>query len=75
MKISIADCSWKQLVNLAKKCCFYAYEEGKHTRVENNDGNVITTIPRTSHINRETARGIIKDFKKAGCQRKEIAHI
>lgn len=75
MKINIADCSWKQLVSLAKKCCFYTYEGEKHTRVEDKEGNVITTIPRHTCINRETAKGIIKDFKKAGCHRKEIAHI
>jgi len=75
MKISIADCSWKQLVNLAQKCGFFTPEGGRHTRVEDRQGNVITTIPRHSCINRETAKGIIKDLKKAGCQRKEIVHI
>lgn len=72
MKISLTDCSWEKLVNLADKCGFYTPEGGKHTRVEDKNGGLITTIPRKNRINKNTAKGIIEDFKKAGCKRKEI---
>ncbi len=75
MKINLSDCSWKQLVNLSKKCGFFVCEGAKHTGVEDKYGKRITTIPRSNSINRETAKGIIKDFKKAGCQKREIEHI
>lgn len=68
MRINPADCSWRKLVNLAKKCGFFIYEGGRHTRVEDKNGNLITTIPRKNRINKNTAKGIINDLKDAGCK-------
>lgn len=45
MKINVSDVSWKQLVNLARKCGFYVPEGKGHTRIEDKEGRVITTIP------------------------------
>ena len=62
------DWSWKKLVNLARKCGFCTSEGGRHTRVEDEDGKLITTIPRKNRINKNTAKEIIKDLRKAGCK-------
>ncbi|MFH1656779.1 MAG: type II toxin-antitoxin system HicA family toxin [Candidatus Nealsonbacteria bacterium] len=65
--MNIANCSWKKLVNLAKKCGFYIKEGGNHTKVENKEGKFITTIPRKNRLNKHTVNGIIKRFKECGC--------
>ena len=66
MKIDTTNCSWEKLVILAKKCGFFVSEGAKHTRVENKNGALITTIPRKNRLNKYTVRGIIDDFKKSG---------
>lgn len=75
MHIDIKNASWSQFCTLAKKCGFITIEGGKHTRVEDENGNLITTIPRSARINSHTANGIIQEFKVAGCERKDIKHI
>lgn len=67
MKIDITNCSWEKLVMLAKKCGFFTPEGGRHTRVEDKNGNLITTIPRKNHLNKHTVKGIVEDFKRCGC--------
>jgi len=68
MRVNITDCSWEKLVNLAEKCGFYTSEGGKHTKVEDKMGKLITTIPRKNRLNKYTVKGIINDFKKCGCK-------
>lgn len=75
MKVDITDCSWKQLIILAEKCGFVLFEGGNHTKVKDENGKKITVIPRHNRLNSHTVRSVIQDFKKAGCQRKEIKHI
>jgi|GEM_PF-899360 len=69
MKISVADCSWKQLKSLAFKCGLLVEEGGKHSVIRDKDGNFITTIPRKNSLDKFTAKGIIADLEKAGCPR------
>lgn len=68
MKIDVANCSWGKLVILAKKCGFFIPKNGRHTRVEDKNGVLITTIPRKNRLNKYTVQGIIDDFKKCGCK-------
>ena len=67
MSINPAGCTWKELVNLARKCGFYLHDGGKHTCIKDKNGKLITTIPRSTRMNKNTAEGILKRFKRAGC--------
>jgi hypothetical protein len=66
VKISLADYSWHKLVNLAHKCGFIIFEGKHHTKIKDRNGCFITTIPRHSRLKRETVRGILEAFKRAG---------
>lgn len=66
MKISSSDCSWNKLVNIAQKCGFFIFEGKRHTKNKNQQGQLITTIPRHRRLKRETAEGIIKALNRAG---------
>lgn len=68
MIMNPASCSWKQLINLAGICGFIIFEGGPHTKVKTKTGRFIATIPRHNIIDKDTARGILRQFKRFGCQ-------
>lgn len=68
----MTDASWDKLCRLAKKCGFILEEGSKHTIVRKQSREKITTIPRHNKLKKYTAKEIIKSFKEAGCERKEL---
>jgi hypothetical protein len=65
--ISVNDyCCGKKLIGLAVKCGFLIFEGKNHTKIKNQKGMFVTTIPRHNCIKRRTAEGIIKALIQAG---------
>ena len=67
MKISLTDCSCKELIKLCEKCGFIVFQGRQHAKIKDSQGKLITTIPRHNKIKRETARAILKQLKENGC--------
>ena len=59
-----ADCSCLELIRFARRLGFIIFEGGKHTKIKDIFGNLITTIPRKNKINKNTAKEIIKILEK-----------
>ena len=66
LRVKTADCSYEQLVRIAKRCSFIIKESKKHCKVKTVAGEFITTIPRHQRLKRETARGIAKRLNEFG---------
>lgn len=64
-KLNPADCSCSELIRFAIRAGFIIFEGGKHTKIKDISGNLITTIPRKNKINKNTAKEIIKILEKS----------
>ena len=62
LRVKTTDCSCDDLLKVAKKCGFVDGSGKKHYKIETIDGKFITTIPRHSHLSKDTAKGILKRF-------------
>jgi hypothetical protein len=66
LRVKIADCSYEQLIRIAKRCGFVIKESKKHCKVKTKADEFITTIPRHQRLKRETARGIAEKLNEFG---------
>jgi hypothetical protein len=64
-KFNPNDCPADKLCRLAEQCGFVLKEGGKHTKVLNPDGIIITTIPR-GKLKRELVKGVIERLNEFG---------
>ncbi len=62
LKVKITDCSCDDLLKIAKKCGFVDGLGKKHYKIKSVDGKFITTIPRHTHLSKDTTKGILKRF-------------
>jgi hypothetical protein len=68
LTVKTTDCSCDNLLIVAKKCGFVNVGGKKHCKIKNVEGKFITTIPRHSHLSKDTAKGILKRFNEFGAQ-------
>lgn len=66
LRVKTADCSYEQLVRVAKRCGFVIKEGKKHCKVKTVADELITTIPRHQRLKRETAKGVAEKFNAFG---------
>jgi len=62
LRVKITDCSCDDLLRVAKKCGFVDGAGKKHYKIKSIDGKFITTIPRHSHLSKDTVKSILKRF-------------
>jgi hypothetical protein len=68
LTVKITDCSYKYLLNIAKKCGFICFEGAKHCKIKNIDNQFVATIPRHNIITKYTAKGILRAFIRFGAE-------
>jgi hemerythrin len=68
LSVNTANCSHKELVEIARQCGFEIVEGNKHTKVKTAMGEFVTMIPRHDSLNKHTARGIIQDMNAHGAE-------
>ena len=66
LRVNAADASYEQLKRVAEKCGFRTVQRRRHCRVETQQGEWITDIPRHNKVKRPTAKGILGRYKKFG---------
>jgi len=66
LRVNTADASYKQLKRVAEKCGFRTVQRRRHCRVETQQGEWITDIPRHNRVKRPTAKGIVGRYKEFG---------
>lgn len=67
--INASDCSSDELIRTAKKCGLVVKSGKKHYKVEDTDGQFVTTIPRHSRLKRELVKGIVEKFNQFGIRK------
>lgn len=68
LRIKITDCSYEDLIKVARKCGFVIKQGGKHAKIETVDGKFITMIPRHNPVKKETAKGIVESYNQFGAK-------
>lgn len=66
LRVNTAGASYEQLKRVAEKCGFRTVQRRKHCRVETQQGQWITDIPRHNKVKRPTAKGIIERCNQFG---------
>jgi hypothetical protein len=66
LSVNTANASYEQLKRVAEKCGFHTVQRKKHCRVETQQGEWITNIPRHNKIKRPTAKGIVGRYNLFG---------
>ena len=66
MRVKVTDCSYDILMRIATQCGFNIIEGRKNCKIKTAEGRFITTIPRHSHLKRETAKGIVEALNSFG---------
>ncbi len=66
LRVNTADASYEQLKKVAEKCGFRTVQRRRHCRVETQQGQWITDIPRHNKVKRPTAKGIAGRFNQFG---------
>ena len=70
--INASDCSSDELIRTAKKCGLVIKSGKKHFKVEDINGQFVTTIPRHSRLKRELVKGIIERFNQFGIRKVSV---
>jgi hypothetical protein len=68
LTVKASDCSYDQLVRVAKAAGFVVKGGKKHCKIESKEGKFITVIPRKTRLKRETTRGIVEAFNRFGAE-------
>jgi len=68
LKIKIVDCSYGDLIKVARKCGFIVKQSRKHAKIETSDGKFITMVPRHNPVKKETAKGIAESYSQFGAK-------
>lgn len=66
LRVNTADASYDQLKRAAEKCGFRIVQKRRHCRVETEQGEWITDIPRHNKVKWPTARGIVGRYNLFG---------
>ena len=72
VRINASDCSYNELIRTAKKCGLVVKSGKKHYKVEDMNGQFVTTIPRHSRLKRELVKGIVEKFNQFGIRKVNI---